>query len=127
MSSSPERYFKMPRSEIPKWVQEYIEQIGLGLNGIGWDETDISDIVDVLASGFFGDEMVLLDNQTILDALLLKANRFSESFRNAGWSWEEVLGASRFDFRSEKERKPTKKLSPEHVENIEKLAESVSW
>ncbi|GLT31086.1 hypothetical protein SLA2020_058490 [Shorea laevis] len=70
--------------------------------------------------------MVLLDNQTILDALLLKVNRFSESFRNAGWSCEEVLDASRFDFRPEKERKPTKKLSPEHVKNIEKLEESVS-
>ncbi|GLU13564.1 hypothetical protein SLE2022_301930 [Rubroshorea leprosula] len=125
-SSSPERYFEMPRSEIPKWVQEYIEQIGSVLREGGWDETDISDIVNVSASGFFGDEMVLLDNQAVLDALLLKADRFSESLRKAGWSCEEVSEALGFDFRLEKERKPAKKLSPELVKKMGKLAESVS-
>ncbi|GLT38171.1 hypothetical protein SLA2020_124360 [Shorea laevis] len=70
--------------------------------------------------------MVLLDNQAVLDALLLKADRFSESFQKAGWSCKEVSDTPRFDFRPVKERKPTKKLSLEHVKKIEKLAESVS-
>ncbi|CDP02495.1 unnamed protein product [Coffea canephora] len=126
-SSSPERYFEMPRSEIPKWVEEYVEQIGSVLREGGWDESDVSEIVQVSASGFFeGGEMVLLDNQAVMDALLVKADRFSDSLRKAGWSSEEVSEALGFDFRSEKERKPAKKLSPELVEKIGKLAESVS-
>ncbi|KAH0971435.1 hypothetical protein GBA52_023591 [Prunus armeniaca] len=70
--------------------------------------------------------MVMLDNQAVLDALLLKADRFSDSLRKAGWSSEEVSDALGFNFRPEKEKKPAKKLSPELVERIGKLAESVS-
>ncbi|KAF5736149.1 hypothetical protein HS088_TW14G00284 [Tripterygium wilfordii] len=125
-SSSPERFFDMPRSEVPKWVDEYIQQIGSVLRGGGWSESDISDIIHVSASGFFEGEMVLLDNQAVRDALLLKADRFSDSLRKAGWSSEEVSDVLGFDFREEKERKPVKKLSPELVERIGKLAESVS-
>lgn len=125
-SSSPERFFDMPRSEIPNWVEEYIGQIGSVLRQGGWNESDISEIVQVSASGFFKGEMVLLDNQAVLDALLLKADRFSDSLRKAGWSSEEVSEALGFDFRPEKEKKPPKKLSPELVERIGKLAESVS-
>ncbi|EEF38781.1 uncharacterized protein LOC8262900 [Ricinus communis] len=126
-SSSPERFFDMPpRSEMPTWVNEYIEQIGSVLREGGWSETDISEIVHVSASGFFEGEMVMLDNQAVRDALLLKADRFSDSLRKAGWSSEEVSDALGFDFRPEKERKPVKKLSPELIEKIGKLAESVS-
>ncbi|XVF17688.1 hypothetical protein REPUB_Repub10bG0145200 [Reevesia pubescens] len=126
-NSSPERYFDMPRSQIPKWVDEYIEQIGSVLREGGWGESDIAEMVHVSASGFFEGEMVLLDNQAVLDALLLKADRFSDSLRKAGWSSEEVSDALGFDFRRpEKEKKPAKKLSPELVEKIGKLAESVT-
>ncbi|KAL2906293.1 Tudor domain-containing protein 5 [Bienertia sinuspersici] len=45
----------------------------------------------------------------------------------AGWSSEEVTDVFGFDFRvQEKERKPVKKLSPELLQRIGKLAESVS-
>ena len=125
-SSSPERYLDLPRSETPKWVDEYVNRIGSVLRGGGWSESDVDDIVHVSASGFFEDEMVILDNQAVLDALLLKAGRFSESLRKAGWSSEEVSDALGFDFRPEKERKPMKKLSPEVVKRIGKLADSVS-
>lgn len=125
-SSSPERYIDMPRSEMPKWVEDYIGQIGSVLRESGWEESDVAEIVHVSASGFFEGEMVLLDNQSVLDALLLKTDRFSDSLRKAGWSSEEVSDALGFDFRPEKERKPVKKLSPELVERIGKLAESVS-
>ncbi|KAI4314967.1 hypothetical protein L6164_027821 [Bauhinia variegata] len=124
--SSPERFFEMPRSETPRWVDEYIEQIGSVLREGGWSESDISEIVQVSASGFFEGDMVMIDNQAVLDALLLKADKFSDSLRKAGWSSEEVSDAFGFDFRPEKERKPVKKLSPELVERIGKLAESVS-
>ncbi|CAN6976760.1 unnamed protein product [Brassica rapa subsp. trilocularis] len=125
-SSSPERYLDLPRSETPKWVDEYVNRIGSVLRGGGWSESDVDDIVHVSASGFFEDEMVILDNQAVLDALLLKAGRFSESLRKAGWSSEEVSDALGFDFRPERERKPVKKLSPEVVKRIGKLAVSVS-
>ncbi|GMH25231.1 hypothetical protein Nepgr_027074 [Nepenthes gracilis] len=125
-SSSPEQFFDMPRSETPKWVQEYIQQIGSVLREGGWEESDVVEIVHVSASGFFEGEMVLLDNQAVLDALLLKADRFSESLRKAGWSSEEVSDVFGFDFRPpQKGRKPVKKLSPELLERIGKLAESV--
>lgn len=118
----------MPKTETPKWVQDYVNQIGSVLKEGGWDESDVSEIVHVSASGFFGGgEMVLLDNQAVLDALLLKADRFSDSLRKAGWSSEEVTDVLGFDFRvPEKERKPVKNLSPELVNRIGKLAESVS-
>ncbi|KAB5547807.1 hypothetical protein DKX38_011213 [Salix brachista] len=125
-SSSPERFFEMRISEIPKWVGDYIEKIGSVLREGGWKESDIEEMVEVSASGFFEGEMVILDNQAVLDALLLKVDRFSDSLRKAGWSSEEVSDALGFDFRPEKERKPVKKLSPELVEKIGKLAESVS-
>ncbi|KAL0730016.1 hypothetical protein Bca4012_026109 [Brassica carinata] len=125
-SSSPGRYLDLPRSETPKWVDDYVNRIGSVLRVGGWSESDVDDIVHVSASGFFEDEMVILDNQAVLDALLLKAGRFSESLRKAGWSSEEVSDALGFDFRPEKEKKPVKVLSPEVVNRIGKLAESVS-
>ncbi|KAI3669831.1 hypothetical protein L6452_41258 [Arctium lappa] len=125
-SSSPDRYFEIPRSGIPKWVDTYVQQIGSVLKEGGWADSDVSEIVDVSSSGFFDGEMVLLDNQAVLDALLLKADRLSESLQKAGWSSEEVSDAFGFDFRQVKQRKPAKKISPELVEKIGKLAESVS-
>ncbi|KAL0396695.1 UNVERIFIED_CONTAM: hypothetical protein Scaly_0117900 [Sesamum calycinum] len=125
-SSSPDRYLDMPRSEMPKWVDDYVSQIGSVLRESGWAESDVSEIVDVSASGFFEGEMVMLDNQSVLDALLLKADRFSDTLRKAGWSSEEVSDALGFDFRREKVKKPAKKLRPELVERFGKLAEAVS-
>ncbi|KAH7850968.1 hypothetical protein Vadar_005322 [Vaccinium darrowii] len=124
-SESPERFFDIPRSEPPEWVKEYVEQIGEVLREGGWGESDVDEIVHVSASGFFeGGEMVLLDNQAVLDALLLKADRFSDALLKAGWSGEEVADALGFDFRPEKETRPGKKMSPEMAERIGKLAES---
>lgn len=125
-SSSPDRRPGIPRSEIPKWVDEYVAQIGTVLKESGWEESDVSDIVQVSASGFFEEEMVMLDNQLVRDALLLKADRCSDTLRKGGWSSEEVSEVLGFDFRREKGRKPVKELSPELVEKIGKLAESVS-
>ncbi|KAL2348395.1 hypothetical protein Fmac_002395 [Flemingia macrophylla] len=125
-SSSPERFFEMRKSKAPGWVEEYIGKIGSVLKAGGWSESDINEMVSVSACGFFEGEMVVLDNQALLDALLLKADRFSDSLRKAGWSSEEVSEALGFDFRPEKERKPAKKLSPELAQRIEKLAQSVS-
>ncbi|KAL5063965.1 hypothetical protein RYX36_025702 [Vicia faba] len=119
---SPERFFDIGKFEVPKWVENYVEEIGSVLRKGGWSEPDITEMVEASGSGFFDGDMVMLDNQAVLDALLLKVDRFSDSLRKSGWSSEEVSEALGFDFRPEKkERKPVKKLPPEVVHSIEKL------
>jgi hypothetical protein len=128
-AETPEKFFDIQKFEfeVPKWVDEYVEEIGSVLREGGWSESDITEMVEVSGSGFFDGDMVMLDNQAVLDALLLKVDRFSDSLRKSGWSSEEVSDALGFDFRPEKkDKKPVKKLSPELVHSIEKLVESVS-
>ncbi|XP_004509143.1 uncharacterized protein [Cicer arietinum] len=126
-AESPERFFDIRRFEVPKWVEDYVEKIGSVLRKGGWSEPDISEMVEVSGSGFFERDMVMLDSQAVLDALLLKVDKFSDSLQKSGWSSEEVSDALGFDFRPEKkERRPLKKLSPQLVHSIEKLVESVS-
>ncbi|KAE8695099.1 putative zeaxanthin epoxidase [Hibiscus syriacus] len=125
-SSSPERYINMRGSKMPKWVEDYIDKTGWVLRKGGWAESDVAEMMHVSPSRFFEGEMVLLDNQAVLDALLLKVDRFSDSLQKAGWSSEEVWDALGVDFRLEKEKKPAMKLSPLLVEKIGKLAESVT-
>ncbi|PON79548.1 hypothetical protein TorRG33x02_235570 [Trema orientale] len=80
---------------------QYVEQIGSILRHGGWSESDVSEIM----------EMVLVDNQVVLDALLLKVDRFSDSLQKAGWRFEEVSDALGFDFRSRKEKKNPDRFS----------------
>lgn len=103
-----------------------MERIGSVLREGGWDESEVEEIFRVSASGFVEEEAVLVDSQAVFDLLLLKADKFSDTLRRAGWSSEEVSEALGFDSRPDKERKPAKKLSPELVEKIERLAEFVS-
>ncbi|CAA7056888.1 unnamed protein product [Microthlaspi erraticum] len=121
-SSSPD----FPRTETPKWVNQYVNRIGSVLRGGGWSESDIDDIIHVSSSDFVEGDMVIMDKQAVLDVLLLKAGRLSDSLRQSGWSSEEVSDALGFNFRPERERKPVKKLSPALVERVGKLAELVS-
>lgn len=126
-SSSPDRYFEIPRLGVPEWVNEYIDRVGSVLKEGGWAESDVEEIKNVSASGFLDGEMMCLDNQGLLDALLLKTDRFSDSLQKAGWSSEEVSDVFGFDFRIVKEKKQGKKLPPELVERIGKLAETASF
>lgn len=126
-SSSPDRYFEIPRLGVPEWVNEYIDRVGSVLKEGGWTESDVEEIKNVSASGFLDGEMMCLDNQGLLDALLLKTDRFSDSLQKAGWSSEEVSDVFGFDFRIVKEKKQGKKLPPELVERIGKLAETASF
>ncbi|KAG6401249.1 hypothetical protein SASPL_138100 [Salvia splendens] len=124
-SSSSSSEIMLPRSEMPDWVGEYVEQVGSVLRRSGWAESDVAEIVHVSASGFFVDgEMVMLDSQSVLDALLLKVDRYSDTLRKAGWSSEEVAEALGIDFRQEEKKK--KKLSPEVLRRLGKLAEAVN-
>ncbi|GAB2231705.1 hypothetical protein Drorol1_Dr00010717 [Drosera rotundifolia] len=128
-SSSPDRVLVCPaRTRSPKWVEDYVKQIGLVLKQGGWYESDVSEIVEVPSAGLFDEEMIVVDNQVVLDALLLKADRFSDSLRRAGWSSEEVGEVFAFDVGvSEKERKGLvpPELSPEMIVRIQELVESV--
>ncbi|CAM8912325.1 unnamed protein product [Rhodiola kirilowii] len=124
-SSSPERQsVPLIESSKPTWIDEYINQLGVVLRKGGWQEDDVAEIIDVSGSGMFETEVVMLDHQAVFDALLLKADKFSDSLRKAGWSSEEVSEVLGFEFRM-KETRPTVKLSPELVEKIGKLVESV--
>ncbi|KAL1333144.1 hypothetical protein HN51_061891 [Arachis hypogaea] len=128
--ASPKRFLDIRRWKVPKGVEQYIERIGSCLKDGGWSESEVSEMVQVSGSGLgldSGSDLCSgLDNQGVLDALLLKADRFSDSLRNSGWSSEEVSDALWFDFQPGKDQKPAKKLSFEQVERIGKLAESVS-
>ncbi|KAL5974997.1 hypothetical protein ACLOJK_031673 [Asimina triloba] len=123
-SPSPERLFEIARPvlrpKLPKWVEGYLDRSGSLLKQGGWEDSEVEEIVHVLASGFFEEEAA------VLDILLLKADRFSDTLRRAGWSSEEVSEALGFDFLPERDRRPVKKLSSELEEKIGKLAEYVS-
>ncbi|XP_077213771.1 uncharacterized protein LOC143848663 [Tasmannia lanceolata] len=123
-NSSPERFFEISRriipAKLPIWLDGYLGGIASVLRKGGWGESDVEEIVHVSGFGFFEEEEVLIDSQVVLDVLLLKVDRFSETLRRAGWSLEEVEEALGFNFRPEKERKPAK-LSPELIEKFGRL------
>uniref|UniRef100_A0A804IEX8 Uncharacterized protein n=2 Tax=Musa acuminata subsp. malaccensis TaxID=214687 RepID=A0A804IEX8_MUSAM len=86
-------------------------------------------MVEVTAATGFCDgrgDAAAVDGQVVLDALLLKAVRCSDSLRRAGWSSEEVSDLLGFDLRPEQRRRPPLKLPPEIAVKIGKLAEAVS-
>ncbi|KAF9599964.1 hypothetical protein IFM89_001999 [Coptis chinensis] len=129
-STSSERYFEISdmkyRSKVPKWVEEYMTSIGSVLKQSGWDEPDISDILNVSGCSLFDDEVGFSDSQAVLDTLLLKTDRFSDSLRKSGWSCEEVTDCLGLEFWLEKEKKLCKELPGEFVKRNGKLVESVS-
>lgn len=120
--SCADGYSDIPRSETPKWAVEYIERVGVVLREGGWAEEEVDEIVQVPSTQFMDSDMVCLDNQALLDALLLKADRFSVSLRNAGWSPQDVSDAFGFDFKPLSLVSPFKKLSPHMTNHIQKLA-----
>lgn len=91
----------------------------------GWQQTDVTEIVDVSASNTFESELLMLDHQAVFDALLVKADKFSNSLRKGGWSSEEVSEVLGF-VREEEQKRPLVKMPPELVEKFGKLIESVA-
>ncbi|KAK9112782.1 hypothetical protein Scep_020301 [Stephania cephalantha] len=120
-SCSPDRYI-----EIGSGREEYLGRIGSVLRASGWPETDVSDIVNVSGSGFF-EGAVWLDHEAVYDAMLVRADRFSERLRGAGWRADDVAEALLgFDFRPGTRRRKPREAAPEVVENVEKLVEVVA-
>jgi hypothetical protein len=98
------------------------------LKEAGWEESDVSEMVRVSASDTFdGEDVVLVNSESALDVLLVKAGRCSDSLRRAGWSSDEVADALGFGLRREKkERRLAVRIPPEIADKMEKLAHYVA-
>ncbi|WVZ92526.1 hypothetical protein U9M48_038581 [Paspalum notatum var. saurae] len=125
------------RARNPRWVDSYLDRLGHVLRQGGWRETEVTEMVEVAASGVFdGDDAgppahaaaaVAVDSDAVLDALLLKADRCSDSLRRAGWSSEDVSDALGLDLRRCKDRaRPAVRVPPEIAAKAERLARSVA-
>ncbi|XP_066386727.1 uncharacterized protein [Miscanthus floridulus] len=118
------------RSRTPHWVDSYLDRLGHVLRQGRWRDTEVMEMVEVAASGgvFDGEEAApaAVDSDMVLDALLLKADRCSDSLRWAGWSSEDVSDALGLDLRHCKERpRPAVRVPPEIAVKVEQLAQSV--
>ncbi|XP_038978227.1 uncharacterized protein LOC103707798 [Phoenix dactylifera] len=127
----PEQFVEIrPPPRLPDWVETYLDRIGSILREGGWGESDVREMVHVsAASGFFDDdgEAVAVDTHAVLDALLLKADRCSDSLRRAGWSSDDVSETLSLDFRRHRApQRPPVKLPPEIALKIVKLAEAIA-
>ena len=94
----------------------------------GWRDREVDEMVEVTASGLFdGEEAPAPDTEAVLDALVLKTDRCSDSLRRAGWSSEDVSDALGLDLRRCKERpRPAVRIPPEIAIKVERLAKSVA-
>lgn len=117
----------------PAWIGKYLDRIGGVLRDGGWREKDVADMVEVAASGCFDsflsgeDDVVAVDGEAVLDALLLEANRCGDSLRRAGWSSEEVSDALGMDFRrAERRCRPAVRVPRDIAAKFEKLAGVIS-
>ncbi|PKU79906.1 uncharacterized protein LOC110115313 [Dendrobium catenatum] len=116
---------KIRPSRVPEWVDSYLDRIGSVLREGGWGESDVNEMVD--SSSAPSALFAMVDDEAVLDALLLKADRCSDSLRRAGWSSDDISDALCFDFRRERrERRPALNLPPGIASKIFKLAEAVS-
>ncbi|URE34819.1 hypothetical protein MUK42_07112 [Musa troglodytarum] len=137
-SASPRRSDSQRSVEIrsqrrlPSWVDRYLDQIGSVLRSSGWGESDVIEIIGVPPSRFFDGDVepstaAAIDSDAALDALLVNADRCSQSLLRAGWSPDEVSDALGFDFlrRGGRRERPPMELPPEIAAKVEKLAEAV--
>ncbi|URE34818.1 hypothetical protein MUK42_07112 [Musa troglodytarum] len=131
-SSSSSSGSASPRRRLPSWVDRYLDQIGSVLRSSGWGESDVIEIIGVPPSRFFDGDVepstaAAIDSDAALDALLVNADRCSQSLLRAGWSPDEVSDALGFDFlrRGGRRERPPMELPPEIAAKVEKLAEAV--
>ncbi|CAD5167705.1 unnamed protein product [Musa acuminata subsp. malaccensis] len=132
--SDPQRSVDIrSQRRLPGWVDCYLDQIGSVLRSSGWGESDVIEIVGVPPSRFFDGDVeastaAAIDSEAALDALLVNADRCSQSLRRAGWSPDEVSDALGFDSlrREGRRERPPMELPPEIAAKVEKLAEAVA-
>ena len=86
-------------------------------------------MVEVAASGMFDGEEAppAADAEAVLDTLLLKTDRCSDSLRRAGWSSEDVSDALGLDLRRCKEpHRSVVRVPPEIAAKVQRLARTVA-
>ncbi|ONM03668.1 uncharacterized protein [Zea mays] len=120
------------RARNPHWVDSYLDRLGHVLRQGGWRDTEVTEMVEVAASGsgvLDGEEAAApaVDSDAALDALLLNADRCSDALRRAGWSSEDVSDALGLDLRRCKQRpRPAVRVPPEIAVKVERLAQAVA-
>ncbi|GJM98619.1 hypothetical protein PR202_ga15647 [Eleusine coracana subsp. coracana] len=121
-SSSP------PRRSTPRWVDNYLDNLGSVLRKGGWRDREVDEMVEVDASGLFDDEDAPVpDTEAVLDALVLKTDRCSDSLRRAGWTSEEVSDALGLDFRRGNDRsRRAVRVPPEIAAKVQRLAQALA-
>ncbi|KAK8971130.1 hypothetical protein KSP40_PGU019256 [Platanthera guangdongensis] len=124
-STTPDTSAEIQPTRVPEWVGSYLNKIGSVLKDGGWGESDVCEMVDSPSTsiGFAG----MFDNEAVMDTLLLKADRCSDSLRRAGWSSDEISDALCFDYRRDRrESRPAFNIPPLIASKMVKLAEAVS-
>jgi hypothetical protein len=82
-------------------------------------------MVEVAASGLFdNEEGPAPDTDMVLDALVLKTDRCSDSLRRAGWTSQDVSDALGLDFRRRCKEwsRPAVRVPPEIAAKVQRLA-----
>ncbi|CAN6196183.1 unnamed protein product [Urochloa humidicola] len=117
-----------PRRSTPRWVDNYLDELGSMLRKGGWRDREVDEMVEVTASGLFdGEEAPAPVTEAVLDALVLKTDRCSDSLRRAGWTSEDVSDALGLDFRRSKDRsRPAVRIPPEIAARVQRLAQALA-
>uniref|UniRef100_A0A453KZ19 Knr4/Smi1-like domain-containing protein n=3 Tax=Triticinae TaxID=1648030 RepID=A0A453KZ19_AEGTS len=118
-----------PRRSTPRWVDNYLDKLGSVLKKGGWRDREVDEMVEVAASGMFDGEEAppAADAEAVLDTLLLKTDRCSDSLRRAGWSSEDVSDALGLDLRRCKEpHRSAVRVPPEIAAKVQRLARTVA-
>ncbi|KAM0913339.1 hypothetical protein ACQ4PT_012232 [Festuca glaucescens] len=118
-----------PRRSTPRWVDTYLDRLGSVLKQGGWRDREVDEMVEVAASGMFDgeDSPPTADAEAVLDTLLLRTDRCSDSLRRAGWSSEDVSDALGLDLRRCKEpHRSAVRVPPEIAAKVRRLARAVA-
>jgi hypothetical protein len=118
-----------PRRATPRWVDNYLDNLGSVLRKGGWRDREVDEMVEVAASGLFDDEEAPAPyTEAVLDALVLKTDRCSDSLRRAGWTTEDASDALGLDLRRRcKERAlPAVRVPPEIAAKVQRLAQALA-
>ncbi|KAG2635428.1 uncharacterized protein LOC120660875 [Panicum virgatum] len=118
-----------PRRSTPRWVDNYLDELGSMLKKGGWRDREVDEMVEVTASGLFdGEEAPAPDTEAVLDALVLKTDRCSDSLRRAGWTSEDVSDALGLDSRRGKHRSRAAalRIPPEIAARVQRLAQALA-
>lgn len=119
----PERFVELRPAEkrAGGWVRRYMDAIGTVLREGGWGEEEVEEMVHVSAAC----SMVEEEEAVVVEALAVRAGRWAEDMRRAGWSSDEVAEVMGLEVMGKERRRREVKLSPEIRMKVERLAQEV--